>query len=86
MATPAHPCARGMSASMYVIACIEEPWLIRKILGHVQNRNGPAAVTARGPPGHGEDVLGASSWGVESRPDFGRVTVIGPIWAGRVGP
>ena len=45
---------------MYVIACIEEPWLIREILGHVQNRNGPAAVTARGPPVHGEDVLGAS--------------------------
>jgi NADH:ubiquinone oxidoreductase subunit H len=37
---------------MDVIACIELPWLIRKILGHVQNRNGSAAVTARGPPLH----------------------------------
>ncbi len=35
-----------------VIACIEEPSLIAKIQGHVQNRNGFAAVTARGPPGH----------------------------------
>jgi hypothetical protein len=33
-----------------VIACIEEPWLIRKILSHVQQRNAPADFDARGPP------------------------------------
>jgi hypothetical protein len=49
-----------MSASIYVIACIEEPWLFLKILGHVQNRSGSAAVTACGPPFHNEDALGIS--------------------------
>ncbi|HSR54068.1 MAG TPA: transposase [Acidobacteriota bacterium] len=33
-----------------VIACIEEPWLIRKILSHVQQRDDPADFDARGPP------------------------------------
>ena len=33
-----------------MIACIEEPWLIRKILGHVQNRDDQAGAAARGPP------------------------------------
>jgi len=33
-----------------VIACIEEPWLIAKILGHVQRREALTGVTARGPP------------------------------------
>jgi hypothetical protein len=33
-----------------VIACIEEPWLIRKILGHVQGRGEGAGPQARGPP------------------------------------
>ena len=33
-----------------VIACIEEPWLIRKILGHVRRRETLTGITARGPP------------------------------------
>ena len=31
-------CARGISASLHVIACVEEPALIRKILVHVRAR------------------------------------------------
>jgi len=38
VAAPAHTCARGISASMHVIACIEDPLLMVKILGHVQWR------------------------------------------------
>ena len=34
-----------------VIACIEDPLLIRQILSHVQQRDGPADFDARGPPG-----------------------------------
>jgi len=34
-----------------VIACIEEPWLIRQILEHVRQRAGLANADARGPPG-----------------------------------
>ena len=30
-AAPAHPCARGISASLHVIACIEDPQVIKKI-------------------------------------------------------
>ena len=33
-----------------VIACIEDPPLIAKILGHVRRREALAATTARGPP------------------------------------
>ena len=33
-----------------VIACIEEPLLIRKILGHVQRRDALTGQEARGPP------------------------------------
>ena len=29
---PAHPCALGISASLHVIACIEDPAVIKKIL------------------------------------------------------
>jgi hypothetical protein len=39
-----------MSASMYVIACIEEPRLIRKILTHVRGKDAQAGTAARGPP------------------------------------
>jgi hypothetical protein len=39
-----------------VIACIEEPQLIRQILSHVQQRDGPADFDARGPPG--EAIVG----------------------------
>ena len=40
VAAPAHPCARGISASMHVIAdtsdrCIEDPVVINKILAHL---------------------------------------------------
>jgi len=34
-----------------VIACIEDPPLIRQILSHVRQRDGPADLDARGPPG-----------------------------------
>jgi hypothetical protein len=51
---PAHPCARGISASLHVIACIEEPALIARILGHVQQRLESDNQPARAPPGHQE--------------------------------
>jgi hypothetical protein len=35
---------------LQVIACIEDPPLIAKILGHVRRREALAATTARGPP------------------------------------
>ncbi len=35
VAALAHPCARGISASLHVIACIEDPAVIRKILQHL---------------------------------------------------
>ena len=38
------------------LACAEEPWLIRKILSHVKQRDDPAGFDARGPPG--EVVVG----------------------------
>jgi ribosomal protein S27E len=39
-----------------VIACIEDPKLIRQILSHIQQRDGPADFDARGPPG--EAIVG----------------------------
>jgi hypothetical protein len=33
-----------------VIACIEVPPLIRKILGHIQRREALSGIPARGPP------------------------------------
>ena len=35
-----------------VIACIEDPQLIAKILGHVLQRDKAAGTEARAPPGH----------------------------------
>jgi len=35
-AAPAHPCARGIHASMHIIACTEDPVVISKILKHLQ--------------------------------------------------
>ncbi len=35
VAAPAHPCARGISASLHVIASIEDPVVIKKILIHL---------------------------------------------------
>jgi len=40
-----------------VIACIDEPPLIAKILEHVQRRTALASRTARGPPAHGGEAL-----------------------------
>lgn len=37
--------------TLRVIACIEEPWLIRKILAHVQRCEARANHPVRGPPG-----------------------------------
>jgi hypothetical protein len=40
-----------------VIACIVDPPLIRKILGHIRRREELRGVEARGPPGRGEGSL-----------------------------
>jgi hypothetical protein len=40
-----------------VIACIEEPALIREILGHVRKREELTGIEARGPPGRGAESL-----------------------------
>ena len=40
-----------------VIACIEEPQLIAKILGHVHQRDAAAGTEARAPPGHQAGAL-----------------------------
>jgi hypothetical protein len=40
-----------------VIACIEGPQLIRKILAHVRKRDELAGIEARGPPGRREEAL-----------------------------
>jgi len=40
-----------------VIACIEDPQLIAKILGHVRAREAAASTEARAPPGRGKGLL-----------------------------
>jgi hypothetical protein len=55
VAAPAHPCARGISASLHVIASIEEPALIERILAHVRGKAG-SDTAARGPPSTGPPV------------------------------
>jgi hypothetical protein len=40
-----------------VIACIEDPSLIRKILGHVRSREAAAAIRARAPPADSPPAL-----------------------------
>ena len=52
VAAPAHPCARGISASLHVIASIEEQVLIERILAHVRGKAG-SDTAARGPPSTG---------------------------------
>jgi hypothetical protein len=42
VAALAHPCARGISASMHVIASIEDPAVIQKILAHLKEKVTPA--------------------------------------------
>lgn len=44
----------GIGASMHVIACIEEPALITRILGHEQRHLESDNQLARAPPGHQE--------------------------------
>jgi hypothetical protein len=43
--------------TLRVIACIEDPLLIAKILGHVQQREALNGALARAPPGHQEQTL-----------------------------
>jgi len=40
-----------------VIACIEDPLLIMKILGHVQRREAAATTQARAPPAGSQQTL-----------------------------
>jgi hypothetical protein len=49
-------CARGISASLHVIACVEEPALIAKILGHIRAREALVGLEARAPPADHEDA------------------------------
>ena len=57
VAALAHPCARGISASLRVIACIEDPAIIKKILTHLNQYAPSAAATqrprSRAPPAAG---------------------------------
>ena len=55
VAAPAHPCARGISASLHVIASIEEPVLIERILEHVRGKGGNSEASL-GPPSTGPPV------------------------------
>ena len=55
-----------------VIASIEELWLIRKNLGHVQNRENWVGVTTRGPPVTATPRLGSTGGGGRLRPLLGR--------------
>ena len=48
IAVPAHPCAHGISASMHVIASIEDPAVIKKILDYLDD-NTPCRTTALQP-------------------------------------
>jgi hypothetical protein len=55
VAAPAHPCARGISASLHVIASIEEPALIERILAHVRGK-AEVSTGSLGPPSTGPPV------------------------------
>jgi hypothetical protein len=55
VAAPAHPCACGIGASLHVIASIEEPALIERILAHVRGKAG-SDTAARVPPSTGPPV------------------------------
>jgi hypothetical protein len=50
-------CARGIRASLHVIACIDDPPLIAKILGHVRSRAPATAIQVRGPPADAQQAL-----------------------------
>jgi len=45
------------SETLQVIACIEEPPLIAKILGHVRSYEAVAAIQARAPPAEEQTAL-----------------------------
>lgn len=47
----------GCGGKLRVIACIEDPQLICKILGHVHKRDELTGLEARGPPGRGKETL-----------------------------
>ena len=51
---PAHSCARDISASMHVIACIEDPLVIKKTLTHIDSKAAAGAARrvfpCRAPP------------------------------------
>ncbi len=47
----------GVRGKLRVIACIEDPQLIAKILGHVRSRAATAEAMARAPPGHPAEAL-----------------------------
>jgi len=42
-------CARGISASLHVIACIEDPVVIEKIVTHLDEKGGAVEPTRRPP-------------------------------------
>ena len=48
-------CARGISASLHVIACVEEPALIAKILEYIRIRDQLGGLEARAPPVDGAE-------------------------------
>ena len=54
VAALAHPCARGIRASMHIIACIEDAVVIEKILTHLNEKALPIAAPllprSRAPP------------------------------------
>jgi hypothetical protein len=54
VAALAHPCARGIRASMHIIACIEDPVVIEKILTHLNEKalpiQAPLLPESRAPP------------------------------------
>ena len=55
VAAPAHRCARGIGASLHVIASIEESALIERILEHVRGK-GENSEASLGPPSTGLPV------------------------------
>jgi hypothetical protein len=55
VAATAHPCARGISASLHVIASIKEPALSERILEHVRGK-AESDTASRGPPSTGPPV------------------------------
>lgn len=57
MAALAHPRARGISASLHVIACVEVRQLIATTLGHIQQPEAQNDPLGRAPLGHREQTF-----------------------------